>query len=1029
MTRKITSLVLAVLMVVSMMSVMAVSAGAAATVDLSTLTGDYEAKDGDVLTGKLSGNKKITIANGATVTLSGVTITSLDSDAQYAGITPLGNATIKLEGMNTVKNGHEDYPGIYAAENATLTIKGDGSLTASSKGASLNSSGFGCGIGGGYEIPSGNIVIEGGTITATGGDWAAGIGGGDNAACGDITITGGTITATGGKEAAGIGGGEYGADQGSCGNITIADTVTCVTATKGEDAPYSIGAGKDAACGTVTIGGKTGVGITQSPYIYPNFTVTWKNEDGTELEKDEGVGYGTTPTYDGTTPQKDDDERYTYSFEGWSPEVTAATGDAEYTATYTKTAKTAKLVLHVGENGKVVMNNGFFGNAPYDASSDAYTNVSNEINVYSLAKVFVYDGHTMKVDEGGSVKIQPDGELSFYPSADNNGTITAIPDEGYAFYGWYEGDELYSENEVLEYQNINLTTTLTAKFAKAHTVTWKNEDGSVLKTDKVAEGKIPTYTGETPTKADDDSCTYTFEGWSPEVTAVTGDAEYTATFSATEKPILSGNLRKGLVIDAGKTIRFAMTKTADSWAIFGLQVYLDDVLVKSVQTEQLQPTEPDRYYTTTKKCIVDSYSGSGNSYPRVYHTLRLKSLHTVTWKNDDGMTLETDVDVVAGKTPTYNGTTPTKANDDYHSYNFSGWTDGTNTYGASDTLPAVTGDVTYTAKYTVFTKQFTVFVKTTTGKTITANGVSGDTTVAQLKDMVVAESGIPAAQQKLIFAGKQMENEKTLADYRIQKESTIHVVAKTYTVTWKNGDDVLETDNDVPYGTTPTYDGETPTKESTAEYKYTFAGWSDGTNTYAANELPAVSGDVTYTAVFTPNAKTLQDYVDEKMTTGLGLDFADASNKSYNITSANKVSLLGVQLRKLPADTEETEYYYDEAGNKVEGIRFVASMTKDFYERYKNNAGFDYGFIVNNHVYSCKGKNNNISENHGNIDSANDYALITMGVKGFNDENKDRNLNVKFYVTDGTDTVYANYAGHDANEFNTTFANVVAALG
>ena len=212
-------------------------------VDLGALTGDYEAQNNDVLTGVLSGDKKISIADGATITLRDANIT-LSSSAQYAGITPLGDAKIVLDGTNTVKGGYEDYPGVFVPVGKTLTIDGTGSLNASSNG-------YGCGIGGGFNIAAGNIVINGGTIIATGGELAAGIGSGRKSSCGNITITGGTVTATGGKYAAGIGSGAVAGA--SCGNITIANTVTQVTATKGNGSPDSIGAGYKGSCGTVTI--------------------------------------------------------------------------------------------------------------------------------------------------------------------------------------------------------------------------------------------------------------------------------------------------------------------------------------------------------------------------------------------------------------------------------------------------------------------------------------------------------------------------------------------------------------------------------------------------------------------------------------------------------------------------------------------------------------------------------------------------------------------------------------------------------
>ena len=562
-------------------------------------------------------------------------------------------------------------------------------------------------------------------------------------------------------------------------------------------------------------GNGTGYAITLNAsgeaQIVSTYTVTWKDEDGTVL-KTEDVAKGDTPSY-GATPTKAEDENYTYTFAGWTPEVSAVTGDTEYTAQFTAVPKPKKLTLNVGENGKVVMDNGTFGNAT-DASN--INEISAPFNVADGSKIFIVDGHSANLVEGGSINIATGGEVSFYPSADNTGEITAIPDEGYALYGWYDGDTLYSEDTVLAYQNIDKTTTLTAVFAPAHTVTWKDAGGTILRTDTIAEGKTPSY-----------------------------------------------------------------------------------------------------------------------------------------------------------------GSTPTKANDDYHSYNFSGWTDGTNTYGASDTLPAVTGDVTYTAKYTVFTKQFTVFVKTTTGKTITANGVSGDTTVAELKDMVVEESGIPAAEQRLIFAGKEMENEKTLADYNIQKESTLHVVGKSYTitwknddgsvidtttveygetpthadpekaataqynytflgwspavtavtgnaeytatfssavndytVTWKNGDDVLKTDT-VAYGEIPVYTGSDPEKADDADYTYTFAGW--------APEITAVTGDTTYTATFTATAKPKDLFPQHSITLGgnIGVnfyidsaaaDFANASTAVVKFTWDNGNYHEEVDLKALTPDTS-TGYY------------------------------------------------------------------------------------------------------------------------
>ena len=184
--------------------------------------------DGDVLTGSI--RHTVTIPDGASITLSNATITG--------SIVCEGSATITLVGTNSVSGAMYKAGIQIGGSGTTLTIKGDGSLTAN---GGDNSAGIGLSRAWKVDATGGDIVIEGGNITANGDEWGAGIGtgviyGGKTAQIGNVTIKGGSVKATGGTSADGIGTGfTYTLCTNAIGTVTIYDGIDKVDASSIKD--------------------------------------------------------------------------------------------------------------------------------------------------------------------------------------------------------------------------------------------------------------------------------------------------------------------------------------------------------------------------------------------------------------------------------------------------------------------------------------------------------------------------------------------------------------------------------------------------------------------------------------------------------------------------------------------------------------------------------------------------------------------------------------------------------------------------
>ena len=116
---------------------------------------------------------------------------------------------------------------------------------------------------------------------------------------------------------------------------------------------------------------------------------------------------------------------------------------------------------------------------------------------------------------------------------DKTAVLTASPAEGYRFLRWEENGYITNSGPTYSF-TVTGKRHLVAVFDKVYNIKFQDDEGNELQKKELAYGETPRYTGNTPVKTDPDGIySYTFAGWSPEITSVTDDATYTATFTWT----------------------------------------------------------------------------------------------------------------------------------------------------------------------------------------------------------------------------------------------------------------------------------------------------------------------------------------------------------------------------------------------------------------------------------------------------------------------------------------------------------------
>ena len=412
------------------------------------------------------------------------------------------------------------------------------------------------------------------------------------------------------------------------------------------------------------------------------------------------------------------------------------------------------------------------------------------------------------------------------------------------------------------------------------TINFVNEDGTILTSESVQEGQVPTYTGATPTKPADAQYTYTFAGWDKEIVAVTGATTYTATFNATlRKYTITFANEDGSTIEA-KEYEYGATPIAPSdptkpataqytytfagWdktivAVTGATTYKatfnatlrkyiitfaneDGSTIEAKEYEYgatpVAPSDPTKpataQYTYTfagwDKTIA---AVTGAAIYKATFTATTRT-YTITWVDGDGKTIKTE-QVAYGETPVYTGETPTKTASGEQTYEFN--------YSWSPAIVPVTGDATYTA----------LFIEAGVHpSTVIITYVDDEGNVLFYEMYNYGQTPDPAtpgktstAQYDYTFTGWSPAIAPATSD--VTYTATYSATVRSYTIKFVNDDGKVLYSEVLEYGQMPEYVGDTPTKAEDKDYTYTFNGWTP--------EISIVVGKATYTATYTATKK------------------------------------------------------------------------------------------------------------------------------------------------------------------------------
>lgn len=672
----------------------------------------------------------------------------------------------------------------------------------------------------------------------------------------------------------------------------------------------------------------------QYDYVTELYWITFHNVTGkNDLTDDDDnwrgkFGVESTPYYD---PNNDDvaDEpakadgmedglMYVYTFSGWSPELQPVSGEAEYTAQFSKEVKKYTITFtNLDGNGAQEEFEVAYGTTPEDLATlvtpenaDNYYTYPFDSWTPALAMVTADAVYTASFQEGVArtfpITFDPDNgvDAPYVMNVAYDDTPTpAVPATWqdaaniYTFSGWTPA--IHAVDGPAEY-TAQYTPTI-----RSYTITFKNYDGTTLDTYTLTYGATPSYSGTPERPVDLENLKkYTFTGWSPAITSVSADAVYTATYSEQSfiatvtpnggspayksswneifangsitanctvklyaditNPTNNQSISQNMTLDLnGHTISFSASQNGNARLFYvnGVALTIEDSHGGGVISYQNTRTDNNSqaytiYVNGTASVTINGgtikaertsgnyasaavYLNSGNS------TLYLNDGELIATENSGGSGYAVaHRNTNSGYSYIRGGKLKGKSNifqnpaagritlsGGYYSVDpgnsvtiATGYEKLTISEDGYIRKVAPKTNINYTVKHfqqNLENDQYTEF------ESETKQGTTAMATAAEAKNYE-GFTALPFEQGTIAGNGSTVVN--------------IYYDRNTYTIIWKNGDATLETDENVKYGTMPSYDGATPTKANSETQTFVFSGWSP--------EVAEVNGDVTYYAQF-----------------------------------------------------------------------------------------------------------------------------------------------------------------------------------